>query len=454
MDNFLSNNQDYSYSSNNLGGSGEAANMTPVTQTPAVQAVQPKAPKKKRRAALAITAGVLVMALGFGGGVAGTIAAARITGSNFSSGISVNGNENAPQIPEAVLTDNISESPRFFQTVDTLAVNSNKNKLSPEELFEVVKDGVVGIEITYRVSGNRMFGSGYEQTQLVGTGFVFTTDGYVLTNDHVVADAVPGSITVVVNDYKNPAAVNRYAAELVGTDSSTDLAVLKISRAEEFMALPIGESSSLKVGTFVCAIGFPLGMEKSMTYGIVSGLNREMESGGYELSSIQIDAAVNSGNSGGPLFDMYGNVVGIVNKKLVYENLVENMGFAITIDEAKPVINDLLLHGTVTSRPMLGISSGTLNEYTAALYGFDITEGILVQGIFPKAPAYKSDLAVGDIIVEVNGVSVATVTDVQTQIKNNRPGDVIELTVVRYSETGSQKRIVIAIELANSAELE
>jgi len=334
----------------------------------------------------------------------------------------------------------------------TLVINTNETELSPRELFRKVKDGVVGIEISYRIGGGR-FSAVVEDAFLVGSGFVFTTDGYVLTNYHVIEDAT--SIYVVVEDYFEPSLIHRYEAEIVGSDRSTDLAVLKISRDEPFRALPIGDSSSLEVGAFVSPIGYPLGLEKSMTFGIVSGLNREFDDAGWELSSIQFDAAVNSGNSGGPLFDMYGNVVGIVNKKLVFENLVDNIGLAITIDEAKPIINDLLLYGEVTSRPMLGVSNLVpLNEFNAAIYGFtDITSGILVLAINPKAPAANSDLSVGDVIVAVNDAEIASVIDVQTQIRHFKPGDTVTLTVARQTEAGSTRRITIEIILASSTEI-
>jgi serine protease Do len=422
MDNFLKNNHAFYYR--------------------AEPAAKPK--KKKNRSGVAIALGIFVMVLGLSGGVCGTLLAAYFGG----SGVGDWGQQARPQLPY------ISGSPRvtepvenlFLTTTDTLVTNNNTIPFAPAELFEAVRDGVVGIETIDRRS--RFFSDEY---QLVGSGFIFTTDGYVLTNDHVIENAE--SINVLVDDYNDPTIIHRYEAEIIGTDPKTDLAVLRIRRDEEFKALPIGDSSTLRVGTFVSPIGYPLGLEKSMTHGIVSGLNREFPEGGYELSSIQFDAAVNSGNSGGPLFDMYGSVVGIVNKKLVFENLVDNIGLAITINEAVPIINDLILYGAVSSRPMLGITQAPLNEYTAMMYGVDLTEGVFVSGINPTAPAFYSGLLVGDIIVEINGIPVANVTDVQGVIKNYRPGDIVELTVVRYNEAGNQRRVPIELELANEAEL-
>jgi serine protease Do len=395
---------------------------------------EPK-PKKKKGAAFVAMIVALTIVVGIGAGAGTTL---LTTGMLSTANSAAKEPGSVPQIP-------INPPPEVNLTGDTLEPGGDV-LMTPEELFEAVQDGVVGIEISFRS------GFGATQTQLVGSGFVFTTDGYVLTNEHVIENAT--SVVVIVNDYEDRSIEHRYEAEVVGSDRATDLAVLKISRDEEFKALPIGKSSTLKVGTFVCAIGFPFGMKKSLTFGVVSGLNREFADGGYELSSIQTDAAVNSGNSGGPLLDMYGNVVGIVNKKLVWQNLIENMGFAITIDEAKTIINDLLMYGSVASRPKLGITPVVLNEYTAAFYGLTVTRGILVQSIFPNAPAAKSDLSPGDVIIEIDGVEIASVEDVQTQIKGKQPGDEVELTVIRRDEAGANRRFYIKIELASSADLD
>jgi len=433
MDNFLRNNQDMAY-------------HVPLRQP------KPSKQGRKNRFVTAAVACLLVMIIGISGGAAGTFLAIHVFDAEVITGPASRGP--VPQLPLGSSQTQTGNRPRYneeiFLTSDTLVVNTNTEPLTPEQLYEQVRDGVVGIEIVMRFSGSR-FSAAYEDTQLVGSGFMFTTDGYLLTNYHVIEDAE--EVIVLVDDYYDPDIIHRYEAEIIGSDRSTDLAVLKITRDEEFKALPIGDSANLRVGTFVSPIGFPLGLQKSMTHGIVSGLNREFDDGGYELSSIQFDAAVNSGNSGGPLLDMYGNVVGIVNKKLVFSNLVDNIGLAITIDEAKPIINDLLIYGAVMSRPMLGITTIVLNEHTAALYGIEITEGIFVQNIFREAPAFRSDLAIGDIIVEVEGIPVYVLTDVQGIIRSKRPGDIIELTVIRFSETGNQIRVTVDLELANHADM-
>lgn len=254
-----------------------------------------------------------------------------------------------------------------------------------EELYQAVNDTIVLINIYKTQSGSYgsyydyYFGYGGEKPDeksepvLEGyaSGIVFTEDGYILTNAHVVDGA--DRLEVIVNDYEDSEETHAYEAEVIGSDSSTDIAVIKVSRTEPFHTAKIGDSDSLKVGQTVCAIGNPgvngsIMFTHTMTQGIISGLNRISLSTGYSTSYIQTDAAINGGNSGGALFDMYGNVIGVVNKKIVYDT-VENIGFAITINEAKPVMEDLLSFGYVKSRPVLGITTVELNEYRAQAYG-------------------------------------------------------------------------------------
>lgn len=285
-----------------------------------------------------------------------------------------------------------------------------------------------------------------------GSGIVFTKDGYILTNDHVVDGA--DKIVVEVNDYYDANKTYEYEATVIGSDPSTDIAVLKISRDEEFVAAKIGNSDTLKVGQDVCAIGNPgvtgdVMFEHTMTKGVISGLNRVSLSEGYSLSLIQTDTAINSGNSGGGLFDMYGNVIGVVNSKIV-TSTYEGIGFALTINEAKPIMEDLLSYGYVKSRPVLGISTVELNEYRAELYGVRISKGLLVAEIRKEAAASKSDLRISDVITKINGTNVETVADVQSIISKMKAGDKIIATVARAKSNGELESIDIEIELSES----
>lgn len=285
-----------------------------------------------------------------------------------------------------------------------------------------------------------------------GSGIVFTKDGYILTNAHVVDDAA--KLEVVVNDYYNKDLTHTYEAKVIGSDTSADVAVIKIERDEEFIAAQIGDSDTLSPGQEVCAIGNPgvtadIMFDHTITKGIISGLDRACLSEGYELTLIQTDAAINSGNSGGGLFDMYGNIVGIVNSKIIATNY-EGIGFALTINEAKPVMEDLLNYGYVKSRPVLGVTTVELNEYRAELYGAKLSQGLLIADMEEDAPVSKSGLKISDIITKINGVNVSSVSDVQSIIGKLKVGDTITATVARANERGGVDSIEIEIELTES----
>ena len=353
---------------------------------------------------------------------------------------------------------------------DVVATGVN-GEYTTAELYDAVNDTVVLIKVyttqnydDYFSYYDYYFGYGEppkeseEDSEPVfsgyGSGVVFTNDGYILTNDHVVNGAE--KIVVVVNDYNDPTITHEYEAALIGTDSSTDIAVIKISRDEEFVAAKIGNSDTLKVGQDVCAIGNPgvtgdIMFEHTMTKGIITGLNRVSLSEGYSLSLIQTDTAINSGNSGGGLFDMYGNVIGVVNSKIVTDTY-EGIGFALTINEAKPIMEDLLSYGYVKSRPVLGITTVELNEYRAELYGVRISKGLLVAEINPDAAVAKSKLRISDVITKINGTNVETVADVQTIISKLKAGDKITATVARATSNGELESLDIEIILSESSQ--
>ncbi|MGN0656169.1 MAG: S1C family serine protease [Ruminiclostridium sp.] len=335
-----------------------------------------------------------------------------------------------------------------------------------EELYQAVNDTIVFIKVyadqstIYNDYYDSYFGYGsrYEKKDEepifagYGSGIVFTEDGYILTNAHLVTNYV--KFVVEVNDYYDAGTTHEYEATVIGSDEDTDIAVLKIERDEPFIAAKLGDSSNLSVGQEVCAIGNPgvtsnVLFKHTMTKGIVSGLDRVCLSEGYELSLIQIDAAINSGNSGGGLFDMYGNVVGVVSSKIIVDQY-EGLGFAITINEAKPVMEDLLSYGYVKSRPVLGITTVELNEYRAQLYGTKLSQGLLVSAINENDPVAKSGLQISDIITKINGTNVSTVSDVQSIIGKMKVGDTITATVARVNERNGVDSIDIEIVLAES----
>ena len=401
---------------------------------------QPPQPPKKKRTSTGLIVGIIIAAIAAGSlsGFGGSYLASRldsdkpvITEDGFPSSTTPSqaaddeAEETSSSTTEYTKPE-IEVNSDLTSLENTVSINTT-TEYSYQELFEKVNESVVIVKNYVRSSG------GSEGYTLYGTGsgVIFTTDGYIVTNAHVVQSCA--KVSIVISDaYSDEEEIE---AVLVGSDSATDLAVLKVSREQPFTAAALGDSDKLNVGQEVCAIGNPAGLNKTITNGIISGLNRYSSEGGYELSSIQTNAAINPGNSGGGLFDMYGNVIGIVNSKLVSTSTsttLENLGFAITINEAKPVISDLINYGYVTGRPTLGITTIAVNEYTAQLYGLAAT-GLLVTEIRTDAPVAHSGLRVGDVITAVNGNRVSSVADVQAITKGMSAGDTITVTVSRTS---------------------
>ena len=364
-------------------------------------------------------------------------------------------------------SDGGSASEKVYPTsVTATGVNG---EYTASELYQAVNDTIVLIKVYSNKSNSGAYsyydyyfgyGDGFEEEKSdepvytgYGSGIVFTEDGYILTNAHIVDGS--SKLVVEVNDYSDPDVTHEYEAKVIGSDTSTDVAVIKIDRDEKFIAAKIGDSDSLKVGQDVCVIGNPgvtadIMFAHTMTKGIVSGLDVEcLADNGYSISLIQTDAAINSGNSGGGMFDMYCNVVGVVNSKII-ATTYEGLGFALTINEAKPIMEDLLNYGYVKSRPVLGITTVELTEYRARLYGAKLSKGLLVSAMNEGAPVEKSGLRVADIITKINGKNVEKVSDVQAIIGKFKVGDTVTATVARENGAGGVDSIDIDIELTES----
>lgn len=386
----------------------------------------PKPPKKKRVSGALVT-GLLIAAIAVGGisGFGGSYLANRMNGS-IVEGSGTSGGEDKPQQPDRTDSSEANGTEPSYTApenpveddlsgLSNMASMNTSTKYDYEELYKRVNESIVVItNYVQNEYSSELTAAG------VGSGVIFTTDGYIVTNEHVVRGA--SKLTVKVGDkYSGEEEVE---AVLKGKDQATDLAVLKIERAQPFTAVPLGNSDTLNIGQQVCAIGNPAGLSKTLTGGYISGLNRFTSEKGYVLSSIQTDAAINPGNSGGGLFDMYGNVIGIVNSKIVAsDSSIENLGFAITINDAKPIISDLINYGFVKGRPVLGITTKQVSDY-------NIT-GLLVVEIDKNAPVAQSELKVEDIIVGVNGETVTAVEDVQELTKGMKAGDKITVKVLR-----------------------
>lgn len=315
---------------------------------------------------------------------------------------------------------------------------------------------IVGIEVSYTVTSNSI-GSffGYSQPQnstatATGSGIIISEDGYIVTNNHVVDSTSSNSyyelskatsIKIKLNSdtYGDDATYDAtYDATVVGQDSQTDLAVLKIEKTG-LTAAEFADSDQAVVGEFVMAVGSPLGLDTTVTQGIVSAVNREVESDGTKYTCIQTDAAINSGNSGGALINSDGKVIGINTLKLSGTG-VEGIGFAIPINSATDVINQLKDHQKVL-RPYIGITGINLDEQTAKRYKLEV--GVYIKSIEDFSPAEKAGLKAGDVIVKADGKSITTMDELN-EIKNSHQiGDTITLTVNR---NGSDKDITVTLE--------
>ena len=257
-----------------------------------------------------------------------------------------------------------------------------------------------------------------------GSGIIISDDGYIVTNAHVVKSADFG-VTVMLYDK------TEYAAKIVGSDDSTDIAVLKIG-AKDLSPAQFADSDACELGDEIVTIGSPAGYENSVTKGIISGLDRKIraENSAVSMSCIQIDAAINPGNSGGPLFNMWGQVIGITSSKLVSSSY-DNIGFAISINSAKPIIEQLIENGFIPDRPRIGISYYIISKEAAEMYGTEY--GVCVVDIDSECNVSKTELAPGDIIIEMNGkraVDEKVVTELMDTLK---AGDEMNLRVFRPS---------------------
>jgi serine protease Do len=279
---------------------------------------------------------------------------------------------------------------------------------------------------------NKFFGEERQREfkqRSLGSGFIIDKEGYIVTNHHVVENA--DEIQVILNDGKE------YDAEIVGRDANTDIALIKIKAPNDLPVVTFGSSAMLKVGQWVVAIGSPFGLEHTVTAGIVSAKGRVIGSGPYD-DFIQTDASINPGNSGGPLINMEGKVVGI-NTAIVAGG--QGIGFAIPIDMAKGIIDQLREHGNVT-RGWLGVVIKDIDDELADYFGIKDRKGALVIDVVPGDPADKAGIKPKDIIVAVNGKPVDSSRDLTRMIANVGVGDDADVSVIR---NGKPKTYTVTI---------
>lgn len=378
----------------------------------------PKEPKKKKGAAMKIIALALSCALLGGIGGAGAVAIAlrasdqpqaTTQGAQLSQDAGKQTTENGSTVVMSPVSSGVIH----------VATNEEGKSLSPADVYASYSEAVVGIscETTMNVYGQ------ISTAATAGTGFVLTADGYILTNNHVIAGA--DSIRVSLLDGTS------YDAVVVGAEADNDLALLKID-VTGLKPVAIGNSDELMVGEQVCAIGNPLGeLTDSLTVGYVSALDREINTDGTPINMLQTDCAINPGNSGGPLFDMNGNVIGITTAKYASDQ-IEGLGFAIPINDAMLIVADLLEYGYVTGKAYMGITPVTITETYAYYYNMPV--GVYVSSVSEDSAAQKAGIKQADIILKLGDREILTYTDLAAALKHFRAGDTTDVTVWRSGE--------------------
>ena len=338
---------------------------------------------------------------------------------------------------EALSTINTStELPEpWFSIEDAASLPSaDKKRLSVVEIFDSVSPATVPIAVISVDDG--------KETKLgSGTGFIITEDGYIVTNQHVVVIADAPStyyVTVILPDDTEPV-----RAEIVGSDVQTDIAVLKVETNKKLPCAVLGDSDLLRAGELAVAIGNSMGkLDDTVTAGVISAPSRELTRSGYYVDIIQTDTAINPGNSGGPLINSDGEVIGIVNAKIVTDQS-ENLGFAIPINSAKPIIEDLINYGKVVGRAYLGISV----KFVPAGSYYGEEGGVYIAEITPNGPGEAAGFVLGDKILTMDGVEIKESGDIIKVRDLHEIGENITVVILRDG-----KEITLYLTIGDSAD--
>ncbi len=388
---------------------------------PNIQAPQPqpqpvateKPEKKKRGVFKKILAIVLAVVIALGCAIAGGVVGAKLAGKGGEENIFQNFPGNS----------GVLEGDRENTTIDINKVDTSK-QMTAAEVYATNVNSTVGI--TTAIKTNYW---GYTTTSAAsGSGFIYSDDGYIVTNYHVVE----GSSSITVSMYDG----SSMKAKMVGYDESNDVAVLKID-ATNLKPVIIGNSDNLNVGDPVLAIGNPLGeLTFSLTAGTVSALDREVTfSGGITMNLIQTDCAINSGNSGGALFNLYGEVIGVTNAKYSGNSssgaTIDNIGFAIPMNHVRSIVDSIIQNGHVVT-PYIGVMVADVGEESL---GYGMPQGASVQAVVEGSPAEKAGLQTSDIVTQIDGKVISGKSDLKKAVTAAKPGDTMKLTVWRKGET-------------------
>ena len=332
-------------------------------------------------------------------------------------GISISGDP-TEAVPSLAATEAHEPTPDTVSIATSPVAEPNYARQDGLSLQQIYADNIAAVVSVICTSRN---------SSSTGTGVVLTADGYIVTNCHVVEGA--RDIQILFHDDR------QVTAQLIGADSISDLAVLRVD-ATDLPFAQLGDSSALQVGDAVVAIGDPLGTELrgTMTDGIISAINRDVNVGGRVMNLIQTNAALNSGNSGGPLINCYGQVIGINTMKMgdsMSTAGVEGLGFAIPSNTVSIVVNQLIAQGYVSGRPTLGISGENVSDFYQFYYG--LPYGMYISQVETGSPAAQVGLHAGDILLAINGTRISGVADYETLLYGSKPGDVWEITIYRNS---------------------
>ena len=390
----------------------------PSQEIPVYTPPTPKKREKKNHAGLRICALALVFAL-----LGGALGAGGVIWYESSRSQTGTTSKN-----ETAMLQGIRES----SVLNTVTVDTGK-EMTAAEVYAANVNSTVGI--TTSITTNYW---GFQTTSAAaGSGFILTEDGYIVTNAHVIADGQ--SVLVVLADAR------QYEAELVGFDSAEDLAVLKAVDAEDLPTAVLGDSDECWVGDTVYAIGNPLGVELrgTLTQGIISAIDRRVTMDGKAMTMLQTTAALNNGNSGGPLINEYGQVIGINTMKIgafTDSAGVEGLGFAIPSSTVKEVAEQLISQGYVSGRPTLGLEGESLSSFDQ--YYYRLPAGLYITDVDRSSDAAAKGIEEGDILLSVNGTNVTTMDALNGAVYNLDVGDTVEVVIYR---SGKQYRVSLTV---------
>ena len=396
----MENNWEYDYSTLYRGQNSQpsAAGPMPAGETPPPWEPQPRARRKWPRR---LVAGVLALAVCAGTGVAGGYFGAKLAGGNGAGG-------NGTVLYQSVERTNTS--------------TGDKGDMSVADVVSLTASSVVEVSTEQLVTDNY-----FSQRVLsgAGSGVIISEDGYIITNHHVIEGA--SNIKVRLHDK------SEYTATVVGSDATTDIAVLKID-ATGLTAAVMGDSDTLAVGEEVVAIGNPLGsLGGTVTNGVISALERDITVEGQNMRLLQTNAAISPGNSGGGLFNAQGELIGVVNAKSVKDGS-EGIGFAIPINTAREVAEDLINNGYVTGRPALGVTVLNITDAQTAMYYGVNSYGVYIMSVEDGSGAAKAGLKAGDRIVIIDNKEVSDTADVTGALQDKKVGDVVSMQISRGGE--------------------